>query len=73
MARGQEETATSQARCRRGPSKDMPYASNLIFSLSMEELRSYYWITYNIDFKLSDGPTKPTINEEDSSMYFTGE
>ena len=41
MVRGQEETFTSQAGCRRGPSRDTPSTSNLISSLSMEELRSY--------------------------------
>ena len=41
MARGQEETSTSQAGRRRGPSRDLPYVSNLISSLSMEELRPY--------------------------------
>ena len=42
MGRGQEVTSTSQAGRRRGPSRDMPSASNIISSLSMEELRSYY-------------------------------
>ena len=41
MARGQEETSTSQARRRRGLSRDTPSASSLISSLSIEELRSY--------------------------------
>ena len=41
MARGQEETSTSQAGRRRGPSRDTPSASNLISSISMEKLRSY--------------------------------
>ena len=71
MARGQEETSTSQAGHKRGPSRDTPFASNLISSLSMEELRSYYRIPYNIDFELLDGLVEPTINEEDSAMYFT--
>ena len=41
MARGQEETYSSQARRRRGPRRDSPSASSLISSLSMEELRFY--------------------------------
>ena len=41
MARGQEETYTSQAGRIRGSSRDTPSASNLFSSLSMEELRSY--------------------------------
>ena len=42
MERGQEETSTSQAGRRRGPSWDSPSVSNLISSLSIEELRSYF-------------------------------
>ena len=58
MARGQEETSTSQAGRRRGPSRDTPSASSLIFSLFMEELKSYCQIPSNIDFELSDDPAK---------------
>ena len=73
MARGQEETSISQAERRRGPSWDMPSTSNLISSLSMEELRSYYQIPNNIDFELPDGLAESTINEEDTVVYFTRE
>ena len=73
MARGQEEISTSQARRRRGPSRDAPSTSSLISSLSMEELRSYCQISNNIDFELPDGPTKSTINEEGNVVYFTRE
>ena len=73
MTRGQEETSTSQTGRRRGPSRDTPYASSLISSMSMEELRSYCQIPNTIDFKLSDGPIEFTINEEDGVMYFTRE
>ena len=73
MARGQEETSTSQTGRRRGPSRDKPFASSLISSLSMEELRSYYRIPNDIDFELLDGPAKSTIDEEDSVVYFTRE
>ena len=71
MARGQEETSTSQVKSKRGPSRDTPSASNLISSLSMEELRSYFQIPNNIDFELSDDPVESTINEENSVVYFT--
>ena len=70
MARGQEETSTSQAGRRRGPSRDKPSTSSLISSLSMEELRSYYRIPNNIDFEFSNGLVEPTIEEEDSVVYF---
>ena len=66
MERGQEETSTSQAGHRRGPSRDTPSVSSIIFSLSMEELRSFCQIPNNIDFELSDGPAESTIEEEDS-------
>ena len=73
MARGQEETSTSHARRRRGPSRDTPSISSLISSLSMEELRSYCQIPNNIDFELPDGSVESTVNEEDSVVYFTQE
>ena len=73
MEGGKEETSTSQVGRRRGPSQDTPSTSSLIFSLSMEEFRSYCQIPNNIDFDLPDGPTESTINEEDSVVYFTRE
>ena len=73
MARGQEETSTSQVGRKREPSWDMPSASSLISSLSMEELRSYFQISNNIDFELPDGPVKSTVHEGDSVVYFTQE
>ena len=74
MAKGQEKTSTSQAGRRRGPSRDTPSASSIISSLSMEELRSYCQIPNNIDFELPDGPTEPTVDEEDNVVvYFTRE
>ena len=39
----------------------------------MEELRSYCHIPDDIDFELSDGPTKSTIDKEDGAVYFTRE
>ena len=73
MERSREETSTSQARRRRGPSWDTPSVSSIISSLSMEELRSYYQIPNNIDFELLDGPAESTIDEEDSVVNFTWE
>ena len=67
------ETSTSQAGHRRGPGRDTPFASSIISSLSMEELRSYYQIPDNIDIELPDGPTKSTIGKENGAIYFTGE
>ena len=73
LARGQEETSTSQARCKRGSSRDTPSTISITSSLYMEELRSYYQIPNNIDFEMLDGPIESTINEEDSVVYFTQE
>ena len=41
IARGQEKTSTSQVGHRWGPSRDSPFASSIISSLSMDEVRSY--------------------------------
>ena len=73
MVKGQEETSTSQARRKRGPGRDTPSTSSIIFSLSMEELRSYYHIPDNIGLELSDGPTESIIDVEDDAVYFTRE
>ena len=73
MTRGQEETSTSQARRRRGPSRELPFASSLVSSMSMEELRSYCQILDNISLELSDGPTASTVGEADNTIYFTRE
>ena len=70
MARGQEETSTSQAERRRGPDRDTPSTSSIISSLSMEELRSYYHIPDNINFELPDGPAESTIDKDDGAIYF---
>ena len=73
MARGQEKTSSSQAGRRRGPGRDTPSTSSIIFSLSMEELRSYCQIPDNIDFELSDDPAESTISAENGAVYFTRE
>ena len=73
LARGQQETSTSQGGHRRRPSRDTSSASSLISSLSMEELRSYCQIPSNIDFELPDGSTESTVNKEDGVVYFTRE
>ena len=49
MARGQEETSTSRAGRKRGPTRGMPSTSSIISSLSMEELRAYCEILDDID------------------------
>ena len=73
MSRGQEETSTSQVGRRKGLGRDTLSASNIISSLSMEELRSYCEIPDNIDFELPDGLTESTIDAENGAVYFTQE
>ena len=73
MARDHEETVTSQDGRRRGPSRESPSASSIISSLSMDEVRSYCQILDDIDFELSEAPTKSTMGEEYNAMFFTRE
>ena len=63
MVRGQEETSTSQAGRRRGPTRGTPSTNSIISSLSME-LRAYYEIPDDIDIVLSEGPTENIVGEE---------
>ena len=73
MARGQEETSTSQAGRRQGPTWGTPSTSRFISSLSMEELRAYYEIPDDIDVMLSDGSAENTVGEEYNAVFFTRE
>ena len=73
MARGQEETSTSQASRKRGPTWGTPSTSSIISSLSMEELRAYCEIPDDIDVMLFDGPTQNTVGEEYNVVFFTRE
>ena len=73
MARGQEETSTNQARHKRGPSRESPSACSIIFSLSMDEVRSYCQILEDIDFELSEGPAESTMGDKYNAMFFTRE
>ena len=73
MARGQEETSTSQAGCKRGPTPGTPSTSSLISSLSMEELRAYCEIPDDIDFELLMGSIESTTSKEYNAVFFTWE
>ena len=73
MARGKEETSTSQAGRRRGPSRELSSSSSIISSLSMDEVRSYCQIPEDIDFKLPKGSNESTVGEEYNVMFFTWE
>ena len=71
MARGEEETSTSQASCKRGPIRGTPSTSNIISSLSVEELRVYCEIPEDIEVMLSDGPAHNTVGGVDNAIFFT--
>ena len=73
MARGQEETSTSHVGSRRGPSRESPIASNLVASMSVEELRSFCRVPDSISLEFSDEPTFSTVGEADNVFYFTWE
>ena len=73
MVRGQEETSTSQAGRKKGPTRGTPSTSSIISSLSMEELRAYCEIPDDIDVMLSDGLARNTVGEDDNAVYFTRE
>ena len=71
MARGEEETSTSQAGRRRGPVQVARSASHIISSLIMEELRIYCKIPDDIDLKLMDKPDESTMGGEHHAVFFT--
>ena len=73
MARGEEETSTSQGGRKRGLTQGMPSTSIIISSLSMDELRAYCEIPNNIKVMLSNGPTRNTVGEDDKVGFFTRE
>ena len=71
MARGQEETSTSQPGRKRGLTQGTPSTSSIISSLSMEELRAYCQIPDDIDVVLLEGPAKNTMGDEYKAVFFT--
>ena len=68
MTRDQEETSTSQVGHRRGPSRELPSASSLVSSMSMEELRFFCQIPDSISLEFSNGPAASTVGEADSAV-----
>ena len=73
MARGEEETSTSQVGRRRGPKRVARSASHIVSSLTMEELRTYCKIPDDIDLKLMDKPDESTLGGEHNTVFFTRE
>ena len=72
MARGQEVTSTSQAGCRRGPSRESPSASSIISPLSMDEVMSYCQILEDIEFESSEGPAESIMGKNAKQCFSPG-
>ena len=71
MARGQEETSTSQPGRKRRLTQGTPSTSSIISSLSMEELRAYCQIPDDIDVVLLEGLAKNTMGDDYNAVFFT--
>ena len=71
MARGQEETSTSSRPG--GRLWVTPSESNIISSLTMEELMAYCEVPDNIDLQLMDRTDESTLGGEHNGVFFTRE
>ena len=71
MVKGREETSTSGHPGGRPRAK--PSASNIIASMTMEELKVYYEVPSNIDLRLMEGADESTLNGEHNGVFFTRE
>ena len=73
MTRSEEGTSTSQAGHKRGPARGTRFASHIVSSLTMEELRTYCEIPDDIDLKLMEKPNESTLGGEHKAVFFTRE
>ena len=71
MVRGREETSTSGHLGGRPRAK--PSASNVIVSLTMEELKVYCEVPDNIDVRLMERVDDSTLGGEHNDVFFTRE
>ena len=71
MVRGQEETSTSG--CLGGRPRAKPSASNIIASMTMEELKVYYEVLDNIDLRLMERADESMLSGEHNGKFFTRE
>ena len=71
--RGQEETSTSQVGRRKGSSRESPITSNLVSSMSMEELRSFCRVPDGISLELLNKSARSTVGQADNVIFFTWE
>ena len=68
MVRGREETSTSGRP--EGRPRAKPSASNVIASLTMEELKVYCEVPDNIDLRLMERADESTLGEEHNGVFF---
>ena len=73
MTRGQEETSTSQVRCKRETRRESPTTNSLVAVMSIEELISFCQVPIDISMELSDRAAGSTIGGVDNVVYFTRE
>ena len=71
MARGWEETSTSGRPGRRP--RATPSTSNVITSLTMEELKAYCEVPDNIDLRLMERVDESMLGGEHNGVFFTRE
>ena len=71
MVRGREATSTSGRPG--GQPRAKPSASNVIASLTMEELKVYCKVPKNIDLRLMERADDSTTGEEHNGVFFTRE
>ena len=71
MVRGREETSTSGRPG--GRPRVKPSASNIIASMTMEELKVYCEVPSSIDLRLMEGADESTLNGEHNGVFFTRE
>ena len=71
MVRGREETSTSGRP--RGQPRAKPSTSNIIASMTMEELKIYCEVPNDIDLRLMERVDESTLGGEHNGVFFTRE
>ena len=71
MVRGREETSTSGRPGGRPQAK--PFASNIIASMTMEEIKVHCEVPDNIDLRLMERADESTLGGEHNGVFFTRE
>ena len=71
MVRGREETSTSGRP--RGWPRAKPSASNIIVSMTIEELKVHCEVPDSIDLRLMERANESTLNGEHNGVFFTRE